>query len=98
MTIITTGDHERTVNVERGDQFAHQYMPSDNDGPNPEGHEHQAWNFVTYANALGGGKGPYVVLSPPEPDDEAEAAHIQIEMMDFADIVEGATKVPVEVR
>ena len=96
--VITKGDHARASSVPVGEQYAHQYMPTDDDGPDPEGHEHQAWNFTTYANALGGGVAPHVLLSPPAPDDAAVAARIQIEMMDWAAIVEGATGKAVETR
>ena len=96
MIVITTGDHGRTTQVPAGEQYAHQYMPSDADGPNPEGHEHQAWNFITYAKALGGSKKPYVLLAPEVPEDDAERDHLWIEMMDWAAIVETATGTPVK--
>jgi hypothetical protein len=97
--VITTGDHGRTVplpTIPPGEvRFAHQYIPEDQD---PEGHEIQAWNFITYAHALGGFNGRHVLLSPELPDDEAEAQHIRVLMSDWASIVSTATGVQVEIR
>jgi len=94
--IITTGDHGRNLNTSPG-VYAHQYMPTDADGDNPQGHERQAWNFVTYANALGGCTG-IVLLHPPAPSDVSDREHAQVEMCDWAKIVTGAMGLKVEIR
>lgn len=91
MRLITEGSHTRFNPVGSG-AFAHAWLPND-----PEGREVQAWNFITYANALGGSDS-YVLVSPDRCADEAEWEHECVEMTEWAQIVESATGKHVEIE
>lgn len=95
---ITSGAHWRNTNLptlapgeER--QFAHRWDPDE-----PEDVAHQAQNFMQYAHALGGFVAPLVLIPPVKTDDEVEWAHIQVNMSDWADIVETGMNMQVDIR
>lgn len=94
---ITSGAHWRNVHLPNLEgelvQFAHRFDPDE-----PEDVPHQANNFLTYANALGGFTTPHVLIGPPKGDDEIENAHIAVEMSDWAAIVSSATGSKVTIR
>lgn len=95
---ITRGSHARNVHLPSLDpdeprQFAHRWDPDD-----PEDVPHQAHNFLTYANALGGYVEPIVLIPPPFTDDEVDNDHIRVNMGDWRDIVQTATGLKVEIR
>lgn len=83
--IITRGAHWRNTHlVDEPSQFAHVFDPDD-----PEDVPHQAHNFMTYAKALGNFDSPFVLIGP-----EDQAVHL----CDWAQIVQTATGVQVEIR
>ena len=88
---ITRGAHHRYWPVGEG-QAAHEF-----DALEAEGVPNQAQNFIRYATALQV-SGPFILIAPIPPPDEAEAAHIQVEMCDFRQIVETALNTKVYVQ
>lgn len=91
---ITSGSHWRNVNVVNTgvDQFAHVYDPDD-----PEDHEHQAQNFMTYAAALGPSLAPHVLIAPEPEPDENDQLYIDMQMDAWREIVQSGTGVKVEI-
>jgi hypothetical protein len=105
--IITSGAHWRNVGVSHeADQYAHIFDPE-----SAEDVPHEAWNFITYYNALGGCEGSVVLYRPDdEPQEwmhpiEAHSArhfgpeddHIEVMMSDWVILVETALSKRVEV-
>jgi hypothetical protein len=97
IVVITKGSHARNTHIPPRDgeprHYGHRWDPND-----PEDVAHQAMNFTTYANALGGYEEPIVLLGPPPSDDEQENLHVKVNMGDWQDIVETATGKRVEIR
>ena len=110
MTVtITSGAHWRNMDAESGaDEYAHIFDPE-----SPEDVPHEAHNFITYLNALGGCEGPLVLyrpddtdipdwISPLEPHSARhfgpEDDHVEVMMSDWKQIVESATGKVVEIR
>lgn len=96
--VISEGARTRYVHKGADRQFAHIFDPDSASGADGEDVAHQAWNFVTYATALGGYDTPIVLISPPVDPDPVEEQHIQIELAGWKSLVETATRCPVEIR
>lgn len=106
---ITSGAHWRNVDVPQdAEQYAHIFDPE-----SPEDVPHEAHNFITYLNALGGCDEPLVLYRPetvvipdwvaPVEDFSArhfgpDEDHIEVMMADWVTIVETATGQRVEVQ
>ena len=106
---ITSGAHWRNVDATPGEEsYAHIFDPE-----SPEDVPHEASNFITYLNALGGCEGPLVLYRPDDTDIPGwiapiephsarhfgpEDDHVEVMMSDWKQIVESATGKVVEIR
>lgn len=95
--VITKGATWKNTNVpEQGSeprQFAHEWDPDE-----VQDRGHQAGNFIHYYQALGEFVAPFVLLGGPQPQDEAQAGQLKVELDGWKSIVETATGVEVQIR